>query len=347
MTLIFKIDEKDTLWLLLCRNINIRDIKKSKIEDIDQEIVYVGRKKNSTPDERVFIDHVRIEYKYDKESKMYRYTTKFDPLYCYQCTSTNNNNVLNDIKIKHIIYAYNSGILTKDNDYIFPAKKMVKYSDDPSDDDIDDIYRDNDEDKLYMSNDLPIILHRICKTINKDNISKYTSNSTWMNVDIYVCDICYHLFTYSDTHTYHKTTYKQKDDDIDNTNNIILPHIHTHIDNKIIDSKITKKNTSNRIYNNGIIDRYVSRYNNKQFTPLYSTHNNSNMMKDNDTLTNDSLKMYNNNRSVAVLNDVSKGKKKKVDHKYSSSHNIHTNNDINYKTCLQIFSDSKKYQQLI
>jgi len=71
---------------------------------------------------------------------------------------------------------------------------MEKYSDDPPEVKDKTLYPENEEDKVYPFNDLPIIFHRVWRELNKRNLQEFKKNATWTNLNAYLCDGCYHKF---------------------------------------------------------------------------------------------------------------------------------------------------------
>lgn len=99
--------------------------------------------------------------------------------------------------MKQLVKAFEDGILTKKDDFIFPKKVLQKYSDEP-DDILDPIlYPENEEEKMYPFEDMPIIFHRVWKNINIEKLQELKTNASWMNLDVWLCDSCF--FKYAET----------------------------------------------------------------------------------------------------------------------------------------------------
>lgn len=156
----------------------------------------MARRKSGMPDEAEFLDHVRIEdaHMLGKQPAA-GFSTRRPPKYCCQCTDA--SGPLNPLKMRQLVKAFEDGVLTKRDDFVFPKKAVEKYSDEP--DEVPDpvLYPENEDEKMYPSEDMPIVFHRVWKNISMAKLPELKSNDSWMGLDVWLCDACF--FRYAET----------------------------------------------------------------------------------------------------------------------------------------------------
>lgn len=96
-----------------------------------------------------------------------------------------------------MVKAFEDGVLTKQQDFVFPKKAVEKYSDEP--DEVPDpvLYPENEDEKMYPFEDMPLVFHRVWKNINLAKLAELKTNDSWMNLDVWLCDACF--FRYAET----------------------------------------------------------------------------------------------------------------------------------------------------
>ena len=96
--------------------------------------------------------------------------------------------------MRQLVKAFDNGVLTKREDFRFPKKNNPVYSDEKPEERDPVLYPEEEENKTYPFTDLPIIFHRIWRSVNINKLKELKLNDTWMNLTVWLCDKCFYKY---------------------------------------------------------------------------------------------------------------------------------------------------------